>query len=131
MRPSLFLITLSALPFCSPARAVDYSQVDGTLAKEPTYQSTPRYALLLFGKEAELRVWMVLDGGMVYIDRNADGDLTAKDERFARMEECRDVEIKDPDGTTSYLIKHVQTNKDKEQTREFLMVDVDIKGTLC
>jgi hypothetical protein len=50
MHLSLFLIPLLALVFCSSARAVDYSQVDRTIAKEPAYQSPPKYALLLFSK---------------------------------------------------------------------------------
>ena len=31
---------------------------------------------------AKVRVWVVLDGKTVYLDRNGDGDLTGKDERF-------------------------------------------------
>jgi hypothetical protein len=131
MHASLFLIPLLALVFCSSARAVDYSQVDRTIAKEPAYQSPPKYALLLFGKEAKLRIWVVLDGQTLYLARNADGDLTGNQKRFARIEECRDVEINDPGEKISYLIRHVQTHQDKEQTREFLMADIDVKGSVC
>ena len=131
MRYVLFLMVLSALSFCAVARAMDYSQVDRTIAKEPAYHSKPKYALLLFGKEAKLRVWVVLDGQTLYLDRNADGVLTGKDERFARIEDCRNVEIHDPDQKTSYLISHVvQLIKDRESSRESLIVNIDIKGPL-
>jgi hypothetical protein len=72
----------------------------------------------------------VLDGQTIYIDRNADGDLTGVDERFIGMEHCRDVTIEDPDGKTSYVIKYINTFKDKEQVRDFLDVNIDIKGPL-
>jgi hypothetical protein len=130
MRTPCLLIALPLLAFCLPARAVDYSKLDRTIAKEPAYQKSPKYALLLFGNEARLRVWLVLDGDTVYLDRNADGDLTAKDEHFARKEDCRDVEIPDPDRRTRYVIKYVSTFTDKKDNREFLDVDVEIKGPL-
>jgi hypothetical protein len=130
MRCLLFLVMLSELLLCAVARAMNYPEVDRRIAKEPTYHSRPQYALLLFGQEAKLRVWVVLDGQTLYLDRNADGDLTSQDERFARIEDCREVEIHDPDKKTSYLIRHVQRFKDRESNRESLMVDTDIKGPL-
>ncbi len=51
-------------------------------AKEPKYQNEPRYALLAFGPKREQRVWLVLDGGALYVDRNANGDLTEPGERL-------------------------------------------------
>jgi hypothetical protein len=50
--------------------------------KEPKYQHEPRYALLVFGPKRETRVWMVLDGTTLYVDRNANGDLTEAGERL-------------------------------------------------
>src|SRR5437660_1658389 len=50
--------------------------------KEPAYQSEPRYALVVFGLKAETRVWMVLDGSILYVDLNANGDLTEPDKRL-------------------------------------------------
>lgn len=63
------------------------AQDDGTWdltppTKEPKYQKEPRYALLVFGPKRETRVWMVLDGTTLYVDRNANGDLTEPDERI-------------------------------------------------
>src|SRR5262249_3777467 len=42
----------------------------------------PRYCLLVFGPEAKTRIWLVLDGSVLYVDRNGNGDLTDKGERF-------------------------------------------------
>ena len=65
------------------ARGVDLTKIDRTIAKEPTYQSkTPKYGLLVFGPEAKSRVWVVLDGDFLYVDRNCNGDLTEKGERL-------------------------------------------------
>jgi hypothetical protein len=65
-----------------PAPAADLSKVDRTLVREPAYQSRAlQYALLVFGPEPRTRVWLVLDGETLYVDRNRDGDLTGKDER--------------------------------------------------
>jgi hypothetical protein len=49
--------------------------------KEPAYRHEPRYALLVFGPDCEQRVWMVLDGTTLYVDRNGNGDLTEPNER--------------------------------------------------
>jgi hypothetical protein len=66
-----------------PASAVDLSKIDRRIAKEPAYESkTPTYCLLVFGPEAKHRVWLVLDGELLYIDRHADGDLTHPDDRL-------------------------------------------------
>lgn len=46
------------------------------LLKEPTYQATPKYNLLAFGDTAGVKVWMVEDGKRLFVDKNANGDLT-------------------------------------------------------
>ena len=43
---------------------------------EPDYTHTPRYCLLRFGDDGSAAVWLVEDGAAVYVDRNANGDLT-------------------------------------------------------
>jgi hypothetical protein len=129
MYRSCSIVALFLLALCPSAIAVDYGKVDRTIAKEPAYKNAPKYALLLFGKEAKLRVWAVLDGVTLYLDRKGNGDLTAKEARFARMDDCRDVQLRDPDGKTTYVIKHVQTFKDNDKT-EILSVDVEIQGPL-
>jgi hypothetical protein len=51
-------------------------RVERKIVKEPKYVAQPRYALLVFGTQADSQVWMVEDGKSLYIDRNANGDLT-------------------------------------------------------
>jgi len=64
------------------AWAADLTTIERTIAKEPVYETkTPKYCLLVFGPEAKMRVWLVLDGNVLYVDRNGDGDLTGKAER--------------------------------------------------
>src|SRR5262249_24647596 len=65
-----------------PGYAADLSKIDRTIGKEPAYQGKPKYCLVVYGPEAKTRVWLVLDGDVLYADRNGDGDLTGKDERF-------------------------------------------------
>jgi len=62
--------------------AADLTKLDRTIKKEPAYQSSPKYCLLVFGPEARSRVWLVLDGDTLYVDRNGNGDLTEKGEQF-------------------------------------------------
>lgn len=52
------------------------SHIDRTLIKEPNYDSTPKYGLIVLGITAETKVWMVEDGGRLFVDKNANGDLT-------------------------------------------------------
>jgi hypothetical protein len=50
--------------------------VERKIEKEPKYVSSPRYALLVFGTNADSKVWIVEDGRTLYVDKNANGDLT-------------------------------------------------------
>ena len=114
---------------CPIGRAVDYGKIDRRIKAEPVYKSkSPKYGLLLFGREAKVRVWVVLDGGTVYLDRNGDGDLTGTNERFASFADCKEIEIADPDGKTRYLITRISDYHEKEAAKTHLMVNVDIKG---
>jgi hypothetical protein len=82
MKTSRVLLVIAALGACVlPAAAIDYSKIDRTLAREPAYKSAPQYCLLVFGPEAKFRVWLVLDGGVLYVDRNGNGDLTEEGKR--------------------------------------------------
>lgn len=61
--------------------AADLSKVDRGIAKEPNYAGKPEYGLIVFGKDARDRVWLVRDGETLYADKNADGDLTGPNEK--------------------------------------------------
>jgi hypothetical protein len=67
----------------APAFA-DGPKLDRSLGKQPAYQTkSPRYGLLVFGPQAQGRVWLVLDGDTLYVDRNGNGDLTDAGEKIA------------------------------------------------
>jgi hypothetical protein len=68
--------------WCGPASSADLSKIDRTIVKEPAYQTkNPRYCLLVFGPEARTRVWLVLDGTTLYVDKTGKGDLTGSKKR--------------------------------------------------
>jgi len=58
------------------AAANETGRYDRSIGKEPTYQSAPKYCLLTLGTSGDVRVWMVEDGKRLYVDKNANGDLT-------------------------------------------------------
>ena len=74
-----FLATLSCL--CpsgvaeGPASARDI-ELRSTPVKEPAYVATPKYCLLALDAAADVKVWMVEDGQRLFLDKNANGDLT-------------------------------------------------------
>jgi hypothetical protein len=58
------------------AGAANLEAVRRGIVKQPAYQGAPRYCLLLFGKDAQTRIWLVQDGTTLYVDRKGNGDLT-------------------------------------------------------
>ena len=81
MNRSLLIALVSLLFYAVPLTAADLTQIDRKITREPTYRSKPKYCLLVFGPEAKVRVWLVLDGDTLYVDRNGNGDLTEAGER--------------------------------------------------
>jgi hypothetical protein len=89
-----FLALVAALGWAAVAAAdslPDPGKVDRHILKQPAYTAAkPLYGLLVFGPRADKRIRMVLDKSkpdlnyydVLYVDRNADGDLTASDERL-------------------------------------------------
>jgi hypothetical protein len=84
----------------------ELKNVDRRIAKEPTYLAArPLYGLLVFGPAVQNRIWMVLDRSMpgserydlLYVDLNANGDLTEPGEHFVGQEENNDVRFRLPD----------------------------------
>jgi hypothetical protein len=124
----------------APTAAADLGKIDRTIRKEPAYNAKPKYALLVFGPSARTRVWVVQDGPTVYVDRNADGDLTGTDERFTinssnpkqkdvgSLEKCK-IEVPDPDGRTRYVITGIGIHPEGQDSDErHLMANVDVEG---
>ena len=71
-------IAATMFAHCLLSAAADLSMIDRSIGDEPQYKSQPRYCLLVFGEKARTRVWLVEDGETIYVDRNANGDLTEK-----------------------------------------------------
>jgi hypothetical protein len=64
--------------------AAEAKKIDRSIGKEPKYSNTPLYAMLAFGPELNHRVWLVRDGDTLYVDKNANGDLTDPGEAIAK-----------------------------------------------
>src|SRR5215831_18005653 len=88
---------LTLLFVAQPALGVDLTKIERTIAKEPVYQSkSPSYGLLVFGPEAKSRAWVVLDGDILYVDRNCNGDLTEAGKRLVIKNPKRNLDKKKP-----------------------------------
>jgi hypothetical protein len=83
--------TPSIAPSPETGGPIDFSKVPRTIGKLPECKaSKPLYGLFLFGAKGETRVWAVLDKSrpdaqafdLLYLDLNANGDLTDEGERF-------------------------------------------------
>lgn len=84
MRRLCSLAIVICLVLAGQTRGVDLAKVDRSLRNEPTYKSQqPGYCLLVFGLEPKTRIWVVLDGDVLYLDRNGNGDLTDPGDRIA------------------------------------------------
>ncbi len=77
-----FLLFTSFILWAASVQAADLTKIERRLAKEPAYQAKPKYCLLVFGPEARTKVWLVIDGDTLYVDRNGNGNITEKDERI-------------------------------------------------
>jgi hypothetical protein len=111
------------------ASAADLSKVDRTIKKEPAYKGKPKYCLLAFGPEAKTRVWVVLDGTDVYVDRNGNGDLTEPGERFPNDgKDFKEFEVADLDGKGRYKVKSLGVHRSENEGRVFLMANVEVVG---
>lgn len=67
-----------ALLFANQGRASTngVSHLDRTIVKEPIYQSPPKYSVIKLGQSGDMKVWMVEDGKRLFVDKNANGDMT-------------------------------------------------------
>jgi hypothetical protein len=77
MRSHLLHAALLGMLIPLAGYAGDAAKPRREIVKQPVYTSkTPLYALLVFGKKADRTMWVVIDGDMLYADRNGNGDLT-------------------------------------------------------
>lgn len=106
------------------------------LVQEPDYSQRPRYVLLAFGVDRPVSVWMVEDGRTLYLDRNANGDLTDDGPPLQPSEERRlgpdrwDFEyvtdaIELPDGSRQTAFRLARWNYGTEADNYGLSVTLD------
>src|SRR5215475_2877580 len=103
------LVVFLSMAFCiscfaPQGSAVDLTKIDWTIRKEPTYRTKPRYALLVLGKKAETRIWLVIDDKTLYVDRNGNVDLTEEGEIISA------VKTKSPEYLEFYAGAFVETD---------------------
>jgi hypothetical protein len=107
MRRLPFLPPLVVLIVCAlPAWAVDLTRIERTIANEPAYETkSPKYCLLVFGPDATMKVWLVVDGDALHVSNN-EGDLTgAGSRRIVRANPSYGFSVgnvTDRDGKTKY-----------------------------
>jgi hypothetical protein len=112
----IFAVICSAPPL---AHSADLARIDRKIGVEPSYLTKPKYALLAFGPEARFRVWLVLDGNVLYVDKNGDGNLTAAEERIVSPKEREEGVFKVGEitvGSQVYTDLTVRTEKLKNQS---------------
>jgi hypothetical protein len=114
------LLSLAAALFISgppSIQAADLTKIERVIAKEPKYQGKPAYCLLVFGPEADFRVWLVLDGTTLYVDRNGNGDLTELDKRVSPYYNQGEKfgfspgKLSPPDGKVKYDLSQVRRHQ--------------------
>jgi hypothetical protein len=125
-----------------PAAAADLTKIERVIGKEPKYQEKPKYCLLVFGPEAKFRVWLVLDGTALYVDRNGNGDLSEPGKRVAPDYNkdghlrFKPGELGPPDGSAKYHLSQVRKDKAgydmslRLEFRRYLLVGSDGPGPL-
>jgi hypothetical protein len=99
-------------------------------------RSKPLYAQVVFGPEARLRVWFILDGYTLYLDRSG-GDMPRRAERLpgptgpSQLRDCK-IHLADPDGRTRYIITKVSPIYTRQAVQrgeqQELYLDVTITG---
>jgi hypothetical protein len=108
MKRAVIILSLLWLGWASPpSGAADLTKIDRSIAKEPKYESEPYYALIVIGPKAEKRIWLVMDGEVVYVDRNGNGDLTEPNERVALKSKRTYEEPSVYKGTNSFELGEV------------------------
>ena len=77
-----FIAFVVALACGATSMAADLNKIERGIAHEPKYHGQPKYCLLVFGPQAQTRVWLVLDGKALYADRSGKGDLAGPGKRL-------------------------------------------------
>jgi hypothetical protein len=75
-RVALSIFVAASIARIAFAESDALKSIERRIVKEPRYNSAPRYVLLALGAKAETLVWLVEDDRSLYLDGNANGDLT-------------------------------------------------------
>lgn len=103
------------------------------LRKEPAYRGPAQYCLFLLGRDAKVRMWLVSDGSVMYVDRNGNGDITEpaeaipfKKEAFASFV----AKAMPEHGTSEHLNLHIAVRQhDWEQKKGgYWAIRADVEG---
>jgi hypothetical protein len=90
----LLILQILLVDGCAPSKSgVSSMAGEPLLVRQPNYRSAPGYCLLVFGRDPEQKIWTVLDQGVLYVDRNGNGDLTEPDERFEPNTDVKDSRV--------------------------------------
>lgn len=90
-----------------------------------------RYCVLVFGPNGDNRIWVNVTGHRIGIAReNARGQLIPIG-RYAKFDDCRDVDVSEPDSRVRYVIERVSGTIDKSKPRQVLYLTVGINGHLA
>jgi hypothetical protein len=116
----LHLILMLLLLTSVASAAVDLTTIERKLVKEPEYRSKPKYCLLVLGREAKARVWLVQDGDTLYVDRNGNGDLTEANEKVA-AEKSEDAE----DGVYTFKAGDLRDGKQLHKELTLYVIKLD------
>jgi hypothetical protein len=82
-RSSVLVLGLAGLLPCQDNDAnAELAAVRKAPAVEPKYETKPRYLLIALGEPVRRTIWCVIDGMVLYVDRDGDGRLDAGNDRF-------------------------------------------------
>ena len=126
MRHILLLVFVGWLPVCSTSMAFDLATIERKAPKLPELTSdAPLFCLCVFGPEASTRIWLVRDGDVLYVDRNANGDLTEASERIEPVEKTSRPE----DGVLHFSVPEIADGPRKHKFLGVSWFNVDhLKG---
>jgi hypothetical protein len=128
-------------------QAADLTKVNRKIGREPAYREKPKYCMLVFGRGADHRVWLVHDGDTLYVDRNANGDLTEPTEQVKAGDDGTfDVgELLADDRTHKRLVVHVtkfertaqldaeakkRSQQDPKACHYLVLIDIELPGRI-
>ena len=127
------VVTMSGLAFAQEESETisDDSRLPVSIDVEPSYiADDPKFLMVVFGEQNEKAIWMALDKSTkdakhhdtLYVDLNADGDLTDNGERFDLLDEdgkpVRSVKLPDqrisPDSAFTNVAVSIRDLKNHE-----------------